>query len=217
MKTLFKIAILSLLALILLVPESGFSQTQTTTTFRFGQLNPKDAKSGLMLGFNHGVLVDERVDVGFSTDIFWKSYTKETLIDATTLGTSVTESTYMREIDFKTILLPIMATVNVRIPMEDYSPVFFILGGGIGWEFLFNQEKNYTEDKEDKRFYNGFGYMLNAGVLYQIGSRSAILAELGYNGSKVSRSKDTVAGLPVWNEVNVSGFMFRVGLRLGLL
>ena len=217
MKTLFNIMILSVLALILMVPEPGFSQRQTTTTFRFGQLNPKDAKSGLMIGFNHGVSVDERVDVGFSTDLFWKNYTKETLIDATTLGSSVTESTYMREIDFKTILLPVMATANVRIPLEEYSPVFFILGGSIGWEFLFNQEKNYTEDEEDKRFYNGFGYMLNAGVLYQIGSRSAILAELGYNGSKVSRAKDTAAGLPVWNEVNVSGFMLRVGLRLGLL
>ena len=217
MKTTFRHLVLLGLAFILMLPVFSFSQAPTTTTIRFGQLNPKDAKSGLIAGLNYGVLVDERVDVGFSADIFWKNYTKETRIDATTLGNSVTESTYMREIDFKTILLPVMATVNVRIPIEEYSPLFFIVGGGIGWEFLFNQEKNYTENKEDKRFYNGFGYMLNAGILYQIGSRSSILAELGYNGSKVSRAKDTVAGLPVWNEVNVSGFMFRVGLRLGLL
>lgn len=216
MKKNFTLLTLSVLTLILALPVFSFSQS-TVTTIRFGQLNPKDAKSGLMLGLNYGTVVDERVDAGISADLFWKNYTKETLIDANTSEGSVTESTYMREIDFKTILLPIMANVNVRIPLEEYSPFFFVFGGGIGWEFLFNQEKNYIEDKEDKRFYSGFGYMLNAGILYQIGSRSSILAELGYNGSKVSRDKDTVAGLPVWNEVNVSGFMFRVGLRLGLL
>ena len=57
--------------------------------------------------------------------------------------------------------------------------------------------------------------MVRAGIEYNIGSRSSVLIEALYNIGKAKRNvNETVAGLPVWDEVDLTGLGFRAGLRL---
>ncbi len=190
----------------------------TASTIKIGTFNPKDAKSGFIFGFNHGMVIDERVDVGFSADLFRKTYKKDVQIASQEYAQGINEKTYQRELEFTTMVIPLMATIDLKIPISDYRPApYLYLHGGLGWEMMFNSEKNYVDNTKESRFYNGFGYMIGAGMLYELGSSSAIIAELGYNGCRVSRDQKKVQGLPVWDEVNVSGLMLRLGIRLGIL
>ena len=112
-----------------------------------------------------------------------------------------------------------MATITIKFPVSYYNRgIFAFITGGLGWQMMWNTENNYVEDVKESRFYNGFGWNAGAGLMYQLGRRSALLVELGYNGCKVSRNRDkNPAGLPVWDEINISGFMIRGGIRLGFL
>lgn len=194
------------------------ARNMNASTIKIGMLNPNDAKSGFIFGFNHGIVIDERVDIGFSADLFRKTYKKDVQIASKEYSQGVSEKTFQREMEFTTMIIPLMATIDLKIPFSDYRPApFLYIHGGLGWEMMFNSEKNYVEDKKDSRFYSGFGYMLGVGLLYELGSRSAVIAELGYNGCRVSRDQKKVEGLPVWDEVNVSGMMLRLGIRMGIL
>ncbi|MBN2088646.1 hypothetical protein JW964_03490 [candidate division KSB1 bacterium] len=194
------------------------ARSLTASTIKIGTLNPKDAKSGFILGFNHGMVIDERVDVGFSADLFRKTYKKDVQIASQEYAQGINEKTYQREMEFTTMVIPLMATIDLKMPLSNYRPSpFLYIHGGLGWEMMFNSEKNYVDNTKESRFYSGFGYMVGAGLLYELGSRSAIIAELGYNGCRVSRDQKKVEGLPVWDEVNISGLMLRIGIRLGIL
>jgi hypothetical protein len=202
----------------LLTTVTAEARNLTASTLKIGMLNPKDAKSGFILGLNHGIVIDERVDVGFSADFFRKTYKKDVQIASKDYIQGVSEVTYQREMEFTTMIIPLMATIDLKMPLSDYRPApYLYIHGGLGWEMMFNSEKNYVADTKDSRFYSGFGYMVGAGLLYEFGSSSAIIAELGYNGCRVSRDQKTVANLPVWDEVNISGLMLRLGIRLGIL
>ena len=191
-------------------------QSLTATSIKLGYFSPKDATSGFVLGLNYGYVIDETIDVGFGADFFRKNYKRDSEVAKTVYEQNVTESTKQRDLEFTTMILPIMATINIKIPISNYTPVSYIIGGGLGWEMMFNTEQNYQTDEKSSRFYHGFGYNVSVGMMYQIGSRSALLAEIGYNGSKVSRNHKVEAGLPVWDEVNISGLLFRAGIRLGV-
>jgi len=200
-----------------IIPMNLSAQKLSATSLKLGFFNPKDATSGLIFGINHGYIIDETIDVGFSVDFFRKSYKKDTEIAKTVKAQDITEVTKQRDMEFTTFILPLMATANIRIPVSRISPIFMVVNGGLGWEMMFNTEHNYIQDKKESRFYHGFGYTVNIGIMYQIGSRSAILGELGYNGCKVSRNYDVEEGTPIWDEVNISGLIFKVGLRLGII
>jgi opacity protein-like surface antigen len=183
------------------------------TQFRFGTLNPKDATSGLMLGVRVGRDFDNQILVGFSADLFWKTYTEESVIaDSVTAGGTV-YSTVQREVDYKTLILPLMLTIDVQIPVQN-SPIKPYFGGGIGYQLLFNKEDNFVDKISDSRFYSGFGYQFEIGAEYQMSPHTGFTLEGFYNGCKTKRDGDGESGLPTWEEVDISGFGFRVGLVL---
>ena len=183
------------------------------TQFRFGTLNPKDAKSGLILGVRVGRDFDNMILVGFSADLFWKKYTEESEIaDSVTSGGTVI-TTVQRDVDYTTLILPLMFTADVKIPIEN-SPIRPYFGGGIGYQLLFNKEENFEQDISDSRFYSGFGYQLQVGAEYEMSPHTGFYLEGFYNGCKAKRGEDSAAGLPTWEEVDISGFGFRIGLTL---
>lgn len=178
-----------------------------------GYLNPKDTNPGLIFGGSYGISIDERVDLSLGISYFHKNYKKESTVADTDYVAGVHETTVMRELEYNTTLLPISANVTIRIPLQ--PPVYYFIGGSVVYQFLFNTEKNFNEGISEKRKYGGWGWMVRAGIDYNIGSRSSILLEAFYNIGKVKRNvENTVQGLPVWDEVNVSGLGFRAGLRL---
>lgn len=193
-----------------------FGQNMTATSIKLGYFKPKDAASGFLLGLNYGYVIDETIDIGFGADFFRKNYQRDSEVAKTVYEQNITETTKQRDLEFTTMVLPIMATINIKIPISPYTPAAYLLSGGLGWEMMFNSEQNYKTNQKSSRFYHGFGYNVSAGIMYQIGSRSALLAEVGYNGCKVSRNHKVEEGLPVWDEVNISGLMIRAGVRLGI-
>ena len=178
-----------------------------------GYLNPKGTQAGTILGASYGISVDERVDISLGLGYFHKNYEQLTEVADTSYASGVVENTVTKELEYSTTLLPISANVVIRIPFQ--PPLSYYVGGSLTYNFLFNNEKNFEEDISEKRTYKGFGWILRAGIDYSIGSRSSILIECLYNMGKTKRNVDeTVKGLPVWDEVDISGLGIRAGLRL---
>jgi hypothetical protein len=191
----------------------AFGQAAPFTQIRFGTLNPKDAKSGVILGVRTGRDFDNVVLVGFSADLFWKSYTKKSdVADSISAGGLVSHEKRVL-VDYKTLILPLMFTADVRIPVENV-PIKPYFGGGIGYQLLFNKEDNFDEGKSSSRFYSGFGYQFQVGAEYRMSPHAGFYLEAFYNGCKAKRSSGTTTGLPTFEEVDISGVGFRVGLTL---
>jgi hypothetical protein len=92
-----------------------------------------------------------------------------------------------------------------------------LIRGGLGYSFLWSNEKNYEKKSNETRSYNGFTWQAGAGIYYDIGSRSTFLADLFYTNGTVGRDvKSSTAGLPVEERVDLSGLGVRVGVLLNL-
>jgi hypothetical protein len=203
--------ILCTTALVLIL--AGTTQAQSFLTLKFGTLNPKDTKSGMIFGILSGRQIDERMDFGLSADLFVRKFTQESTVEEETTGQ--TEPTIVRrEIDYAVWGLPIMAQLNVHlVPGAIVEPYIGIAGG---YELLFSRERNYETDEKDSRFYHGFGWQFLIGGAYSLGMRSSIGAELFYNGATVKRrSGSDAAGFPLHEELDFSGLGVRIALRLG--
>ncbi len=188
----------------------------TPSAIKIGYLSPKDAQPGLLLGTEMTFKVDETVELGVSTNLFYKNYKQLSVVAAPGYAAGINERVVQQELEYSTFSLPLYAIVNVVIPTGRYFG--YQLHGGLGYEFLFNKENNYLEQKSERRFYKGLSWISSVGFHYIIGSRSALIGEVLYHSARVSRNRsESAEGLPVWSEVNLSGFGFRFGIRLGMM
>ena len=108
--------------------------------------------------------------------------------------------------------MPIMFKLTFDKKLSQASPFMIRGSAGLGYQFLWNKEENYLEDKKDTRFYHGFAYQVSAGAGIEMSSSAILFAEAFYHGGKVKRNKTDTAGLPTWSEVDMSG----VGIRIGI-
>ena len=118
----------------------------------------------------------------------------------------------VKSLEYNTTLVPLSLNLDIRFPFE--PPVVWYVGASISYQLLFNSENNFEDDIKENRFYSGFGWMARAGIEYAIGRRSAVIMEVFYNNCRVSSDAEKKTGLPVWNEVSMSGFGIRGGIRL---
>ena len=200
------------IALIFMLTAAG--QAQSVIKIKIGTFNPKDAKAGFIVGISTGRQVDERVDFGIGADLFIRKFTQETAVgEVDSLG-QITPEVTQTEISYSMYGLPIMVHIDARILPD--APVIPYVGIAGGYELLFSREANYLEDRKDNRLYGGFGWQAMVGAEYPFGSSSAILGEILYNGCTLSRSQgSSEAGFPLHEELDFSGFGFRLGFRLG--
>ncbi len=186
------------------------------SALKIGYLSPKDAKAGLLLGTEMTFKVDETVELGLSTNLFYKNYKQLSVVAAPGYAAGINEKVVQQELEYSTFAVPLYAIVNIVIPTGRYFG--YQLHGGLGYEFLFNKENNYLEQKSERRFYKGLSWISSIGFHYIIGSRSALIGEILYHSARVSRNRsESEEGLPIWSEVNLSGFGFRFGIRLGMM
>ena len=213
-KKILTIAIFS--ALILSITTSCiFAQAPSVTTLKAGYFNPKGSKAGFIFGGNYSWVIDESVDIGIGVDYFRKNYTKETKIAQSVSAGGTVENQIVTDAEFTTNILPIYGVLNIKFPAGTYLDYF--VSGGLGYEMLFSKEQTYGENSFNKtRFYSGFKWLLSAGIMYRIGSRSSFLVEAFYDGTKVSRDKKVEQGAPIRYEVDLSGFGIRCGIRMGI-
>jgi len=199
---------------ILFLGACSLASAQSILTVKLGTFNPVDAKAGLIAGLTYGRQVDERVDFGLGADLFIRKFKQETTVntDTTLSGSNVSEK--QTNIDYSMYGLPLMAHLNVRfLPQSRVQPYVGLAGG---YEIVFSREANYEADVKENRLYAGFGWQAMVGGEFALGSASGILAEVLYNGCTVKRSTGSNgAGFPTHEELDFSGFGFRVGVRLG--
>ncbi|MCU0642797.1 MAG: hypothetical protein MUC94_00850 [bacterium] len=179
------------------------------TTLKAGYFDPSASNAGFIFGGSYAWKVDESVDVGIAADYFRKTHSEDSV------QVLADEKLIITNAELTTNIIPIYGLINIKFP-AGYTMDYFV-SGGIGYEMLFRTEQTYGPDASKKsRFYDGFKWILSAGIHYRIGSRSAFIAEAFYDGTKVSRDKKgETSGLARY-EVNLSGFGIRAGIRMGL-
>ncbi|MFZ5516973.1 MAG: hypothetical protein ACOY90_10070 [Candidatus Zhuqueibacterota bacterium] len=214
MKKSLSIVLLVVLIIACVGAEMAYSQALTTTILKAGYFNPKGSKDGFIFGAGYSWIVDESVDIGIAIDYFRKNYTEETQIAQSVSEGGTVENQIRTNAEFTTNILPIYGVLNVKFPAGTYLDYF--VSGGLGYEMLFSKEQTFGENAfSSSRYYSGFKWLLAAGIMYQVGSRSSFLAEVYYDGTKVSRDKKDEVGAPIRYEVDLSGIGFRVGVRMG--
>ena len=181
--------------------------------FQVGSFNPKATDSGLILGFGTAKMVDERVELGISLDMFTKQRIDEERISWEDTVTNVVIDTVITNFKSTVYMFPIMAYACVNFPVE--FPIIPYVSGSIGYTLLWNSYDNYVTSAGETNFYGGFGYILAAGGMYPLGSKSAFIAEIFYNSNKPSHSEKTEIGLPTRTEVDMSGLGIAIGLKFG--
>ena len=199
--------------LMILIFSAGIFAQGSFTDFKIGLLMPSDAETGFIGGIGFGKMVDEKVGAGLELNYYGKTFTKETKVaeDPATIGTTGS-STYVTEIENSTTLIPIMFNV---VLVTQAGPNFDLrFTGGVGYELLWVNENNYQDGYEDTRFYSGFAWQVGAGASIPMSRNSDIFAEAMYHGGSPSKDEGKELGLPVRTEVDMSGFMVRLGIRL---
>jgi hypothetical protein len=203
----------NLFIFIMLGIMTGFLYAQTKfSEFQAGVLIPEDAETGFIGGVTFGRMVDESVGWGIEIDYYRKTYIKQTKVPQEEQG-QTEPVLVITEIENSTTMLPVYFKLMAHtqlLPKLDLR-----LGGGVGYEFMWNSVSNYVENKADTRFYSGFTWQAGAGLAMQLSRASDLFLDLSYHGGKPSRGESTnEEGLPVYTEVNMSGFMIRGGIRL---
>jgi len=179
------------------------------TTLKAGYFNPTASHAGFIFGGGYSWRIDESVDVGIAVDYFRKTHSEDSV------QVLADEKLIITNAQLTTNVIPIYGTINLKFPAGLIMDYF--LSGGVGYEMLFRTEQTYGPDAAKKsRFYDGFKWLVAAGITYRIGSRSSFIAEAFYDGSKVSREKKgETSGLARY-EVDLSGFGVRAGIRMGI-
>ncbi|MDD3052304.1 MAG: outer membrane beta-barrel protein [Candidatus Cloacimonetes bacterium] len=194
---------------------------------RFGFMNPDGAKSGVIGGFSYGRIFDESVSLDFGLDYFYKGYTDDKKISVNDTQADNEIITYSRSADIKTIYVPVMANLNVKLPLDRQIKPFF--KAGLGWGFLWedvyiaaeeddpNTQDNEKHDEiDDVKFYNGFNWLVGAGVKYRLARKSFLMGEFFYNGGKMTRNRDKTEYGITWDEIDMSGIGLRIGIEFEL-
>ena len=191
-----------------------YAQRTGVSYIKVGYFNPKDVKGGLIFGGMLGSAIDQAVDVGIGLDIFRGSNKSEKKVDPGSSTGGLSEEGWIPDAESSVTIIPATLLVNVKFPAS--HQLSYTGGGGIGYGFLWAKEKKYDDAGEvtdsKTKYYHGFRWMLTAGILYKLGSRSSLILEAFYDGSKLSRKEDNIT-----YKVNPSGLGIRVGLRFGVL
>ncbi len=203
--------LLQFLIFIFLLINCAFAQ-KSFTDFKAGLLMPADAKTGFLGGVGFGKMVDENIGAGFEIGIYSKSYTEETTVDTNRTG-NVDPVTYRTEIENSTIMIPLMFHLVYITQAGSNFDIRFT--AGVGYELMWNSENNYKDGYEDTRFYSGFAWQIGAGASIPISRNADFFGEALYHGGSPSRDEgETALGLPERSEVDMSGMIFRLGIRL---
>ncbi len=183
-------------------------------SIRASYFSPSDAQAGFAFGGSFGYMFDRFVELGIGTDFLYKTYRERTPVATEDLPSGVAVTTVENKVQYNRLIIPILAELTVKFPVFWKASVFG--QGGLGYELLWNKEENFETGKSDSRLFGGFTYQFGAGMLIGLGRDTALFAEGYYNHAIVKRNRDDIIkDLPVFEEVDLSGFGARVGISLG--
>jgi len=217
-RNLTKIIVLMTIVLLISSFTSLYAQRYATrqgiTNVKVGYFGPKDAKGGFIIGGMLGSSIDESVDAGISIDLFRGGNKKEVETGSEKVPGGFEETASYLDSESSTTLVPVTGVVTIKIPAS--YDLYYTVGGGVGYEFLWTDEQDFDNTGKklasESRFYHGFHWMVTGGILYKLGSRSSLILEAFYDGAELSREKNNIS-----YKVNPSGFGIRTGVRFGIL
>ncbi len=184
------------------------------TEFKFGMLDPIDTGSGNILGISTGRKIDNRLYWSIEINHFKTTFRKTTTIADSIVG-GITFTKEQVELEFTTRIIPIFLKLDYELEMGEQSPFYFRASGGLGWEFIWNHENNFVEDIERTRFFNGLGWQVTAGLGLKISRDGLFFFDVVYNDSEATRQNErNEAGLPTFQQIDVSGFGFKAGINI---
>ena len=214
MRRTLTLILISILVVFLLGAGAAFGDKEKAFSFRVGYISPENAEPGVAIGGSFGSSFNDIVSLGLGTDVYWRNFTRDTQV-AESVVNGVTVSTVQREVQYSTLILPIMAELNLKIPIVWNFSLFG--DGGIGFDFLRTKVQNYQDNVSEIKWYAGFAWLAGGGVMYKIGNDTDLYFEAFYKHSNVRRGLDDATEyLPTFEEVDLSGFGLRLGIALSL-
>lgn len=186
--------------------------------FKFGKLDPEDTGSGSIYGISVGQRIDSHLWYGAEVDYFNSTYRVETVVADSVVG-GIRFRELQRELEFDTRILKLLGQISYTRRFRDTrnykSPFMYRASGALGWEMIWNHEENFAQGISRQRFFHGLGWQLSTGLGLQVSERGIIFADLYYNNSTASRNQDRdEEGLPVWEQIDISGIGFKVGINI---
>jgi hypothetical protein len=208
-------AITFFVLILVLAVSSAYADKQSAYTLRVSYYDPESAEAGFTFGGSAGAVFDDVVTLGVGTDVYYRNFKKDTKVADVDYLNGDESALYMTEIQYTTLIVPIMAELSVRIPIVWKLSIFG--HGGLGFDVMWAKEENYDTGSTDNRWYAGFAWMGGAGLSIKLGTDTALYAEGFYKHSKVKRNRDDLTvDMPVFEEVDLSGLGVRLGVALEL-
>jgi hypothetical protein len=204
-----------IITLFAITASTAFADKESAYTLRVSYYEPNDAAPGFAFGGSAGRSFDGIVTLGIGTDVYVKNFVRDTPVATQEYESGINTTTIQREVQYTTVIFPIMAELTVKIPIVWKLAAFG--HGGLGFEFLWNKEQNFDTGEVDSRWFAGWTWLGGAGLQLKLGNDTALYAEGFYKRSRVRRNqKEITEGLPVFEEVDLSGLGIRMGIALEL-
>ncbi len=184
------------------------------TEFKVGGVNPKDTDFGNFIGVSMGRGIDDRLYWGIEVNYFKTTYINQTTIAQFDSG-GIHFTQEQVSLEFNTRILSSYLQLYYESLLSRQAPFYFRAVAGLGYNLIWNDENNFEEDIERTRFFNGLAWQLAAGVGLRISQRGLLFVDAIYTNSSARRGRDrNENGLPIFQEINVTGFGFRFGLNV---
>ena len=213
-KSLFRAGACFVFILVLAV-ASAYADKQSAYTIRVSYFDPESTAAGFTFGGSAGAVFDDIVTLGVGTDVYFRNFTQDSKVATQEYIDGSSSTLNVTEIQYTTLIVPLMAELTVRIPIVWKLSVFG--HGGLGFDVMWAKEENYVEGLTDNRWYAGFAWMGGAGLSIKLGTDTSLYAEGFYKHSKVKRNRDDLTeNMPVFEEVDLSGLGVRLGVALEL-
>ena len=195
--------------IVLLVAMSMYAQSKIGA-IKAGMFFPDACEKGFDLGIEYGLHIDSNLDVSVEMGWFKKEFTDENYIGKTPEEDNNLDGTIYEKLGETTIYdFPIMLMITAKFPIN-FKYKWFATGG-FGAEMLYSSVETYeaTGTKEETIFAYDFNWRLGGGMIYNLGERSEILAEVAYHNASPSIEDDK----GITTEYDMSGLLGRIGVR----
>lgn len=199
---------------VLYLPQQLSAQGRPFTEFKIGTLDPRDAGAGTILGISSGRRIDDRLYWGIEANYFKTTFRQETTVAEFDSG-GINFRDKQLEIDFSTRILALFFKIDYELKLDNKSPFYFRASGGIGGEFIWNNENNFLEDVERTRFFRGFGWQVSSGLGIKVSRTGIAFVDVFYNDARATRNRErNEQGLPTFQQIDVSGFGIKAGINI---
>ena len=195
-----------------IVSASAFADKGKELSLRVSYYGPEDADAGFAIGGSFGTAFNDFVSLAFGTDVYFKSYEQRTEVAEET-GEGWESTLYSTDVLYKTFAVPLMLEVKANIQI--IGPLAIFGHAGAGYQIFWVKEENVEKDVSDRAFFSGFVWAAGVGPSIKLGNDTWLFVEGYYTGSTVKRRRDDISeDLPVYQEIDLSGFGVRAGISI---